>query len=319
MNDEHIGFSFVKTKSLDQLKAEFSTIPVELIQSVENEYNYEYGSALLREAKIDNFTGNFLKTILLLLYAALIVFALMNFNWFFTPFTFWKIFEGVFFGIIFIFPSLLMSFICYLISVLIISKSIKLVFFSKQTKFLEKLRKIKADIDFEKRYQERKLEIEKQQLIKNKEESIIRDTETIRAHFSHNDHTPLLSDTKLENSVSDIFNKVTQWAIYEAKRKDKTDSYKSKEIENYKKLLFLLAHIEGEELVDNVNKLVKLMSLVNPDDADSEFSKSLVLEISKLTTNDPKPLNHMVDAFVRYELFLKNFETELKTQANFIS
>jgi hypothetical protein len=317
MNDEHIGFSFVKTKSLEQLKAEFSSVPAERIKSVEYEYKYEYGSALLREARIDNFTGNFLKLVLLVILAALTVFALMNFNWFFTPFTFGKIFLGLFFGIFTVFPTLLMSFVCYLISVLIVSKSIKFVFFNKQSKFLEKLRKIKADIDYEKNYQIRLLEIEKQQLIKNKEDSIIRDIETIRAHFSYENHTPLLSDTKLENSVSDIFNTITQWAIDEAKRKDKTDSYKNKKIENDKKLLFLLAQIEEEQFVEKVNKLVKLMSLVNPDDHSSDFSKSLLIEIKNLTINDPKLLRHTTDALRRYEQFLKKFEIELKTQANF--
>jgi hypothetical protein len=293
MNDEHIGFGFAKTKSLEQLKTEFSNIPAEHIQTIENEYNCDYGNALLREAKINNFTGNFLKIILL---AGLTVFFAIIINWFFTPFSFDKIFLGLFFGFLIGLPTLLMSFICYLISVSIISEIIQHIFFYKQTKFLQQLRKIKAGVDYEKDYQKRRLEIEKQQQIRNKEDSIIRDTETIRTHFAHKDHTPLLSITKLENSVSDIFNTITQWAIYEAKSKDKTDSYKSKEIENYKKLLFLLAHIEQEQFVEKVNKLVKLMSLVNPEDHNSDFSKSLLIEISNLTTNDPKLLSHMADA-----------------------
>jgi len=308
MNDEHIRFGFVKTKTIEELKAEFLNIPAEFIQSVEQEHRLEYGKALLIEAKIDNFTGNVLKAILL---AAFTILFAITVNWYFTPFTFDKIFFGLFFGFFIGLPTLIMCFICYMLSVLIISEIIKRGFFNKQTKFLEKLRKIKTDIDSEKRYQERRLEFEKQQLIKNKSDSIFRDTETIRSHFAHSDHTPLLSNTKLENSVSDIFNEITQWAIYEANRKDKTDSYKSKEIENYKKLLFLLAHVEQEEFVVKVNKLVKLMSLVNPNDTNLEFSKSLVVEIANLRSSEPKLLSHMADALLRYELFLKNFEAEL--------
>lgn len=315
MNEAHIGFGFVKTKSLEELKSEFLTIPPERIHLVENEYNYEHGNALLREAKIDNFIGNFLKTILLLLLAALTVFALMNLKWFFTPLTFGQIFLGFLFVIFIVLPTLLMSFICYLIAVLIVSGTIKHVFFYKQTKFLEKLRKIKADIDSEKRYQERRLEIEKQQLIKNKSDSILRDLETIGNHFKHKDHTHLLSNTRLENPVSEIYNEIIETAIYEANRKDKTDSYKSKVIEEYKKLLYLLAFIEQDEFVEKVNQFQKLMSLVDPNDANSDFNKSLLTKISELTTNDPKLLRYSADAISRYEKFLNNLENSLKTRS----
>lgn len=310
MNNEHIKLGFVKTKPIELLKNEFFDLPLELIQSIEKEYQNKYESALLKEARIENFTGNVLKAIFIL---ALIIIMLITINWYFTPFTFDKLVTGIFWGAFIAFPIFIMSFISYLLTGIAVSETIKHVFFFKQTKLLEKLRKEKAYLDYQKREQKKRLNIEKQQNIKNKMDSIHRDIETIGKHFADPEHTPLLGKSKLENSVSDILNTITEWAIHEVNRKDKSDSYKNNEIENYKKLIFLLAHVEEDQIVESVNKLAKLMSLADPNDTNSEFSKSLVKKIANFWIDNPKASNHMSDAFDRYQKFLIRFNVALTT------
>lgn len=301
-SDYDSGIGFVKTKTIEELKAEFLKIPAGVIHTIEKEYDLEYGRALLKEARVDTVISNAIKGSL---WVVSIILSIKFLYWYLLPITFAKIFIGLIFiafaGIFFLVTSVLV----HLISLEIFSNTIKSIFFYKQTKFLKKMRQIKENIDSEERIQKRYLELEKQKLLKDKKDSVFRDIETIRSYFSQAEHGWMLGSDKLENSVTDILDSIIEW-INNMPHGDKRTAL----VDDFQSFIMLLANVEEERIASKLNKIDQLINL--SANSSAELVKPLCSEIRKLIDEDPILENHIHGSSRRYLKLLGNFIQKTK-------